>query len=505
VLLCRAAFSVAALAALAACCLLAVPGDVSARQQSFSITSVNADEWPSVRVNARIVDTTEQPVPGLTAEDFVATVGGEPVPVTDAHAATDAEIGIATVLTFDTSEVMAGDPLEQAKEAGLGLVDQLGPGDQVAVVRFSDTVDEVVGFTADKERAQEAINSLTADGGTALYAAVNRSVQETIVAPLEYKAVVLFSGGPDTAGGDPEQTLARAGESRAVFFVLGFGNVDEDYLGRLAAAGHGQFLLDTDDLSTLYGETAALLRQQYVLTLDASGLDPEAANGQPLDIQVNAAGQVLTTTSAPLAVPEEILNPGAEPAPEPAPAASDEESSSFPVIPLIAAAALAVGGGAAVLMVIRRRRRGAAVSEAVVTAELTADRFSVEPESAVEPSRWEYPSIERAAAETPHAWLVLEDDSRFALGDRPTTVGFTPDCAVRLPSNGVSGFAGDTERARVWRRDGRYMLHNLSRMGGVTIAGRPVTWAVLEDGDEIMMGGIRLIFRENEPPAAAKG
>ena len=88
------------------------------------------------------------------------------------------------------------------------------------------------------------------------------------------------------------------------------------------------------------------------------------------------------------------------------------------------------------------------------------------------------------------------------MSERPTTVGFTADCAVRLPSNGVSGLAGHTERARVWRRDGRYMLHNLSRLGGITIAGRPVTWAVLEDGDEILIGGMKLVFHENEPGVA---
>jgi hypothetical protein len=43
------------------------------------------------------------------------------------------------------------------------------------------------------------------------------------------------------------------------------------------------------------------------------------------------------------------------------------------------------------------------------------------------------------------------------------------------------------------------MLHNLSRVGGVTIAGKPVSWAILEDGDEILLGGCRLIFRDKRP------
>jgi predicted component of type VI protein secretion system len=57
-----------------------------------------------------------------------------------------------------------------------------------------------------------------------------------------------------------------------------------------------------------------------------------------------------------------------------------------------------------------------------------------------------------------------------------------------------------TERVRIWLRDGSYMLHNLSRTGSVTIAGQAVTWAVLEDGDEIRIGVQTLVFR-----AAAAG
>ena len=40
------------------------------------------------------------------------------------------------------------------------------------------------------------------------------------------------------------------------------------------------------------------------------------------------------------------------------------------------------------------------------------------------------------------------------------------------------------------------MLHNVSRMGTVTVGGRPAIWVVLEDGDEIQLGNCRLVFRE---------
>jgi hypothetical protein len=43
------------------------------------------------------------------------------------------------------------------------------------------------------------------------------------------------------------------------------------------------------------------------------------------------------------------------------------------------------------------------------------------------------------------------------------------------------------------------MLHNLSRMGTVLVAGKPASWAILEDGDEVQIGPVRLLFRDRPP------
>jgi predicted component of type VI protein secretion system len=103
------------------------------------------------------------------------------------------------------------------------------------------------------------------------------------------------------------------------------------------------------------------------------------------------------------------------------------------------------------------------------------------------------PEIERAVADDRAlAWLTLPDGQKVPLGTAPVTIGFTADCKVQLP-DGSSG--PSMERARVWWRDGSYMLHNLSRVGSLRVGGKPVTWAVLEDGDEIVIGDASLVFQ----------
>jgi hypothetical protein len=98
------------------------------------------------------------------------------------------------------------------------------------------------------------------------------------------------------------------------------------------------------------------------------------------------------------------------------------------------------------------------------------------------------------------AWLDVDTPdrpARFPLGEDPITVGFTDDCTICLPQPGGQGGA----RVRLWRREGRYMLHNLSRLGRVTVGGKPVVWAVLEDGDEILLGSYLVVFHDSSEVA----
>jgi hypothetical protein len=71
------------------------------------------------------------------------------------------------------------------------------------------------------------------------------------------------------------------------------------------------------------------------------------------------------------------------------------------------------------------------------------------------------------------------------------TLGTDNHCQAVL-SDGKGDVA--PEHARIWYRQGKFMLHHLSRHGQTKIDGRSVTWAVLESGDEIEIGPYCLRF-----------
>jgi VWFA-related protein len=482
-----------------ACSLSFISAGLTQQAHQLQVTSVVTDAWPAVQATITLTDAGGRPVSGLSAPAFRASSGDTVLPVTAATTISNPEVGIAVVLTIDVSGSMAGEPLAEAKAAAKALTARLGTTDQAAVVSFSNQPAVVQGFTADKPALDRAIDALAAGGNTALYAAVQTSTQLAEQAPLPRRAVVLLSDGLEygTGGGvSADQTLQLVAGSNTLFMTVGLGaSVDSQYLTNLARSGHGQYLVAPApaDLQAVYTVTADVLRQQYVLTLDASALQP--APGAlplelPLEIEANAGASTVRgagTFRPPARALQATPSAGAPLTGTPAATAgagdSNASSSPLPVVLLAGGGVAIVTAGGLLALVIRRRRR---------------QRTSLEPERFVrKPAPVEFPAIRQAGSgEQPRAWLELPGGEQYPLGDSPVTIGTTRDCLIVLPNDA----GGTEERARIWRRDGRYMLHSLSLTGSLKIAGRPVTWVVLEDGDAIQFGLQTVIFRHLDLP-----
>jgi hypothetical protein len=282
------------------------------------------------------------------------------------------------------------------------------------------------------------------------------------------------------------------------YFIVGLGDlVDQGYLEQLAASSRGRLLLAPGPgaLAGLYQDIASILRHQYIVTLDGS----ELAAGEALALRIGVtSGGTAGVAEASFQVPGEpspvpTRPPERTPAPTQAitpapPPLETEEGGGSSLAPLVAA--LVAGGlattGVTGYLLWRRQRR-------VEQPAMDVQRFR--DASAPPPS---FPAIEAAVHSDPTAYLqVTADDGseQYPLGDWPVTVGFSSDCSLRLPERANA----DSERVRIWRREGRYMLHNLSRMGTVLVAGKPASWAILEDGDEVQIGPVRLLFRDRPP------
>ena len=506
------------LAPLLAGAILASSGLPAAHAQEtvqVHIDAIDTSAYPQLRATVTVIDSGGRPIADLPAGAFSADADGEAVPVVSVASGLDADVPADVVLTFDSSGSMQGAAIEQAREAGKALVSELGPNDRVSVIKFGETVQVVQGFTNDRSALTAAIDGIQADGNTALYDSVVAAVQ-TAQGGAQRRAVVLLSDGLDFGGvskNDRGGSLAAAQTAGGPFFVIGLGgSIDQAYLQELANVSRGQLFLapSPSALQGLYETIGTALRSQYILELDGVSL---GAGTPTLQVSVNdaarsGAGQIALdlTAFAPTPPPTVVSTPPVSTpvvtvAPTPVTPPVQDENGTPLLLPLglAAAAVLAAGGTAGTAFWLSRRRQAAEQPVMREPDGLGPSRPVFTGNEPVFVGSGPMDAVDAAA------WLeVVTPDrpARFPLGEDPITVGFSADCTICLPAGAVQ----DGARVRLWRREGRYMLHNLSRLGRVTVGGKPVIWAVLEDGDEILLGSYLVVFHDSsavaEEPAA---
>jgi Ca-activated chloride channel family protein len=109
------------------------------------------------------------------------------------------------LLVVDTSGSMAGDKIEQAKQAATIFVNNMPPQNQVGLITFESSVNELVPLASAEGNQAEMtnqINSLRAEGDTALYDAIQQSIEFLKSSRGEeddrIQSVVVLSDGQDT-------------------------------------------------------------------------------------------------------------------------------------------------------------------------------------------------------------------------------------------------------------------------------------------------------------------
>ncbi|HEX6202263.1 MAG TPA: von Willebrand factor type A domain-containing protein, partial [Thermoanaerobaculia bacterium] len=154
------------------------------------------------------------------------------------------------VFVVDVSGSMAqGGRLELVQEALGLLLDQLGEGDRVAVVVFSDEARVVLEPTGDREAARRAIAGLAPEGSTHAEAglALGYRLAWREKRPGTANRVLLLSDGVANVGATgAESILARAAGAAADGIELttvgvGMGNYDDVLLEQLADRGDGRY------------------------------------------------------------------------------------------------------------------------------------------------------------------------------------------------------------------------------------------------------------------------
>jgi len=210
-----------------------------------------------------------QPVPGLSAADFVLTDNGVAQQV---QSVTLDRLPLSVTMVLDTSESVAGDRLAHLVQAGEGLTAALHADDRAALITFSNAVDERVGMTADLEAIRSSLRAIRGAGATALRDAVHLALElqpRDGTRPL----VLVFTDGRDTASW--LTTSAVLDSARRIGVVVHAVRVESDeFLDHLAESCGGRTWSATSDrqLRELFTRALDEMRARYLLTYTPSGV-----------------------------------------------------------------------------------------------------------------------------------------------------------------------------------------------------------------------------------------
>jgi VWFA-related protein len=263
--------------------LVALPAQAQS-DPGARVAQVDTSAYPNVKIYVSVTDATGQPRPGLSASDFAIAEDGQPVTI-------DQFVGggagaINTVLVLDRSGSMDdNDKLDGAKQAAQAFVRQMRPGDQTALIAFSNAPELIQPFTSDTDQLRRAIRRLRADGSTALYDSLIAGVEQ-LEGLSGRRALLLLTDGRDMIGTDDPQPASRATLNQAIAAankagisaqVIGLGDrgsddmrggIDETVLTRIADGTGGAYFYtpDADQLADLYSRLSADMQQEYVIT-----------------------------------------------------------------------------------------------------------------------------------------------------------------------------------------------------------------------------------------------
>lgn len=166
-------------------------------------------------------------------------------------------------LVLDQSSSMSGDKIERAKQAAIMAVSKLSARDVVSIVTYDSAVRVLVPATqvTDKSRLYNAIESIRANGSTALFAGTSVGADQVsrFLNKEKVNRVVLLSDGMANVGPDSPKELGDLGKALAKkgmsVSTIGLGlGYNEDLMTQLAnySDGNHDFVKDSADLARVF-------------------------------------------------------------------------------------------------------------------------------------------------------------------------------------------------------------------------------------------------------------
>ena len=150
--------------------------------------------------------------------------------------------GTAVVIIIDKSSSMEGKKIELARQAAIGVVENLRPIDLVGVLIFDNSFqwDVPIRRAEDKVLIKRLISGIVPDGGTQIAPALAEAYHKVLPAHATFKHIVLLTDGISEEG-DSLDLSKEAASQHVTISTVGLGqDVNRAYLEKVASVAGGK-------------------------------------------------------------------------------------------------------------------------------------------------------------------------------------------------------------------------------------------------------------------------
>jgi tight adherence protein C len=224
------------------------------------------DNYPKITVRVSASDPGGGPLGGLSEEDFIVEENGRRVDTLSVYPVWKGKTPLSVAIALDVSGSMEGDAMVKSRQAAKTFISELRAIDRITVVSFSNVVNVVVPFTADRRILNKGIDALKPGGDTALYEAIDRTVLEASRSQGTKVAVILTDGEDTASKVDVNKPIQSAKTARVPIYTIGLGKeVKDDILGRVATETSGRYFKapKPDDLQQSFRALARQINNNY--------------------------------------------------------------------------------------------------------------------------------------------------------------------------------------------------------------------------------------------------
>ena len=227
-----------------------------------------------VNVFATVVDEHGAPVAGLKKDDFTLWEDDHPQKI--AFFGKESALPLSIVMAIDASLSTRKDLKLEAESARRFVHAILRPVDAVTLYQFSDAVDEMVTFTPDLRRIDQAIDRIHVGSATALYDTLYLGAHALGNRQGRKVMVVITDGGDTVSKTSYAEALRAAQESEAIVYSIIVVPIEAD-AGRDIGGEHALIQISSDtggkhyyassttQLDAAFRQISDELRTQYLL------------------------------------------------------------------------------------------------------------------------------------------------------------------------------------------------------------------------------------------------